>query len=71
MAKAEKPGQVNNDRLQIAREAQWQSEKELRARLSTALAARATIDEEINGLRNVLQGHQLAVQPVQAQLQEK
>ncbi len=44
---------------------------QIQTRLTKALATRAQIDEEINGLRNVLQGHQLAAQAVLEQLQEK
>lgn len=71
MAKAKKDLDNSNDKLIEVGAEQAQSAGQLQARLTKALATRAEIDEEINGLRNVLQGHQLATQAVLAQLQEK
>ncbi len=59
------------DRLVEAGVEQAKTANQIQTRLTKALATRAAVDEEINGLRNVLQGHQLAAQAVLEQLQEK
>ena len=61
----------NVDRLVEAGVEQAKTAGQIQTRLVKALAQRAEIDEEINGLRNVLQGHKLAAAAVIAQLQEK
>ncbi|KKK50945.1 hypothetical protein LCGC14_3119960 [marine sediment metagenome] len=58
------------DRLVEVGVQQAKTANQIQTRLTKALATRAAVDEEINGLRNVLQGHQLAAQAVLAQLQE-
>ncbi len=68
---AKKKLDSKSDRLVEAGVQQAQSAGQIQTRLTKALATRAAVDEEINGLRNVLQGHQLAAQAVLEQLQEK